>query len=1097
MRNASGWTVRENATVTIPEERRLVTVLFADLVGFTSRSDASDPEDVREMQRAYFEAVAAEVQRYGGTVEKYIGDAVMALYGAPQAHDDDAERALHAALGIRGAVAGLASGLEVRIGVNTGEVVGGAGSGPQAHEYTVTGDAVNVAARLQQAAEPGEIFVGPTTRRLAAEAFDFAPLPPLELKGKPEPVEAWRLARALPQRPRVRGGEAPLVGRRREQLLLEAALESAKDGHGLLVGMSGEAGIGKSRLALELRQRAEADGFETTWAAALSYAASFPFHLVAALADQLLPRAADRSTRDLLLAAVPDADPELLDRWAAILADISRGADPSQEALLAGATPDARQRLLVGALGAVINARAAARPQLIVLDDLHWADASSLSVLDELLTIVPQGPIVVLALHRPGWSNRWASRSFYQQVNLDRLRDDEARQLVAALSAGSSIDAGRTDQLLHRSGGNPFFLEELLRAGSDGTAALPETLHELLLARIDGLPAAARAVLGVAAVIGMEFGAELLAAVEPSEGLPEALAALQADELIVARGGDLGQATYAMRHPLVHEVAYRSLLVARRRVLHRRIGAWLEEHGGEEALPAIAAHYRDGDDPDRAREFLPRAADRARRINAPSEARAMYLEAADLLSGQPVRRAEMLERAAHLSYLVGEMGQAIAQVSEAERLYAEAGERLHALDCHRQLARYYWMDGHGKQAEAEIVVAIRGLEEFPHTPELAHAYSAHAQLRMLMPDHAEGERLARKAIEVADEVGSIEAKVHALNNLGTSRMGLGDPGGIEDLRTSLALALEHNLPDDAGRAYTNLCAQGSAISFFDVDETQALFEEMLAYDRKVAPGGAFEQWHRAAQAEQGIPQGRWEDAAAKLSELESIVTANRYLQVDVAAYGALLAAYRGRCDEALRTITPFVEAAAAIDDLQAFAPAQLALAHAERGSGHDESAVAAIERGISLRGDSSETNLSSWYLFEAVDVVAWLARDIGADAPLVRRAAAALDGLTRSFRERVTRPGTPAEVLVRRALFDAGDATLQMLGGDGTQLDRLRAAAADLRTSKRVFDAARAELWLAEASGDRAAAAAALETFTSIRATDYAGRAREAATATG
>ena len=159
--------MRHNATVTISEERRLVTVLFVDLVGFTTRAEQTDPEEVREVQRSYFSAVAAEVERYGGTVEKYIGDAVMAIYGAPKAHDDDAARALHAALAIRAAVAETGHDLEIRIGVNTGEVVGGAGSGPQEHEYTVTGDAVNVAARLQQAAEPGEIYVGSTTRRLA------------------------------------------------------------------------------------------------------------------------------------------------------------------------------------------------------------------------------------------------------------------------------------------------------------------------------------------------------------------------------------------------------------------------------------------------------------------------------------------------------------------------------------------------------------------------------------------------------------------------------------------------------------------------------------------------------------------------------------------------------------------------------------------------------------------------------------------------------------------------------------------------------------------------------------------------------------------
>ena len=257
--------------MTITDERRLVTVLFADLVGFTGRAENSDPEAVRELQRAYFAAVTAEVVRFGGTLEKYIGDAVMAIFGAPQAHDDDAERALRSALEIRKALSELDGALEVRIGVNTGEVVGGT-AGPQEGDYTVSGDAVNIAARLQQTAAPGEILVGGMTRRLSSDAFAFAPLDEMALKGRTEPIEAWRLERELPERPRMHGGEARLVGRQRELASLESALEEAREGRGLMVALVGEPGIGKSRLAIEMRQRAEAAGFTTAWTSSRSYA---------------------------------------------------------------------------------------------------------------------------------------------------------------------------------------------------------------------------------------------------------------------------------------------------------------------------------------------------------------------------------------------------------------------------------------------------------------------------------------------------------------------------------------------------------------------------------------------------------------------------------------------------------------------------------------------------------------------------------------------------------------------------------------------------------------------------------------------------------
>ena len=451
-----------------------------------------------------------------------------------------------------------------------------------------------------------------------------------------------------------------------------------------------------------------------------------------------------------------------------MLAELAGEADAADRSLLADLTPEARMRQVVQALSAVLGARARERPQLVVLDDLHWADPASLEVLEELLALVSDLPVVVLALYRPGWTNPWSARSSYQQVNLDRLRETDARQLVDALARGQAVDEDRTVELLHRSGGNPFFLEELVREGTaiDRGRRLPETVHELLQARIDALPPEARTTLQVAAVIGTEFGTRMLAAVGPVGDLDAALTALVRDDLIVPRGGDAEDRQYAMRHPLVHEVAYRSLLIARRKVLHGRIGEWLEAHDGEEALAAIASHYRDGDDLDRARRFLPLAAERAVRLNAPREARDAYLAAAELFT-DPAERASMLKAAAQLSFLMGEISRAVELSSEVVRLYEAAGDRRYALDARRLRGRYYWMDGQGRRAEEEIVAAIEGLEQLPPSPELALAYSYHAQVRMLMPDFATGIAQARRAIEVADQVDSVEAKVHALNNLGS------------------------------------------------------------------------------------------------------------------------------------------------------------------------------------------------------------------------------------------------------------------------------------------------------------------------------------------
>src|SRR3712207_6459799 len=254
-----------------------------------------------------------------------------------------------------------------------------------------------------------------------------------------------------------------------------------------------------------------------------------------------------------------------------------------------------------------------------------------------------------------------------------------------------------------------------------------------------------------------------------------------------------------MRHPLVQEVAYRSLLVARRKVLHRRIGEWLEAEGGEEALAAIASHYRESDDLDRARRFLPLAAARAMRLNAPREARDAYLAAAYLFA-DPAARASLLQPAAHLSYLVGDVSRSVELGSEVVRLYGEAGDRVRELDARRLRSRYYWVDGQGRRAEEEVLAAIEGLEQLPPSAELALAYSYHAQVRMLMPDYATAIVQARRAIEVADRVGSIDAKVHALNNLGVALVGVGDETGVAHLRESLRLRSEERRVGKAGRS---------------------------------------------------------------------------------------------------------------------------------------------------------------------------------------------------------------------------------------------------------------------------------------------------------
>jgi adenylate cyclase len=1088
-------------------------VLFADLVGFTGRAEQDDPEAVRDFQRRYFTAVAAEVERFGGRVEKYIGDAAMAMFGAPVAHDDDAERALRTALSIRDAIGAFDGGLEVRIGVNTGEVVGGLGAGPQAAEYTVSGDAVNVAARLQQAAAPNEILVGGTTRALSADAFAFAPLTELAVKGRAAPVEAWRLERALPERPRTHGGEARLVGRAREVAAVESALGEVRAGRGLMSALVGEAGIGKSRLALEMRHWAETNGFATVWTASRSYASAFPYHLVGQLAEQLLGRPAPDEIPDALRTRATTADEETLDRWSAALGDVL-GHVPADDARLQDLSPAGRQRMLVHALGALLRSASDRQPMLVVLDDLHWADPASLSVVEELLDILPDSRVCLLATYRSGWSHGWEGRGAYEQLNLRALPPEDARRMAAELTAGSGLSEELTDRVLERSAGNPLFLEQLLhgeRRVADGgkpSHRLPETIHEMVLARLDALGPEARRTLQLASVVGMEFPERIVIDIaeegqtrdDDGDGdmTESALRALQRAELVAPRPDATGDRTFAFRHPLIHEVAYRSLLTSTRRQLHGRIGAWLEEHGGEEPLDELARHYRDSDDADKARHYLPLAAERAESLHANREAFGWYTDAAEAFADQPQRRAEMLEAAARQTYLLGRIDEATTQQEEVIRLYEHAGAERQALNARRWLGRFRWLLGDPEQATREIDRAIEGLERLGASPELAMAYSFRSQNVMLEPDFEAGASWARKAIEVAEATGGTEALVHAYNNLGLCLMGEGKSAGVDYLRRSLELALENHLPDDVGRAYANMSGQGTRIFPFPYAESEALLAESIAFSARTIPDGIYDHWLLSGWAEFLIVSGRWSEADRVLGSM-SMSSGEAYLASEVASLRSQLAAYRGQFDEVAADVASAADVARRIGDLQAVLPTLAALADVQAGLGDDESAVATIRRAVTKRGSQHEAVISSWFLFEATDTVTSMHARRAESAP-VKAGVAALMELAAAVAPDSGAPGDLVQVEVRQALFGAALDQLGTLaravgvaGPTGVPRDVFpdrRGALATLEREHRLLDVARIRLWLAEEGADGSGFAEAERTFEELGARPYLVRCR-------
>jgi class 3 adenylate cyclase len=580
------------------EERKLATVLFADLVGSTELAGGQDPERVRAMLDRFYDAMAAEVERAGGTVEKFVGDAVMAAFGAPVAHEDDAERALHAALGMQRRMGELFGGrLALRIGVNTGDVVVGQ---PREGSSFVTGDAVNVCARLEQAAGPGEILVGERTVAAARGAFAFAEPVTVQAKGKPGGVVCCRLVRALSlTRPRGLGGLPPVfVGRGEEMAQLQRAYRRvAAGGRPLLVSVVGDAGVGKTRLVREfwgwLDGQPEPPLLRS--GRCLSYGHGITYWPLGEVLKEHF--------------GILDSDPP----------EVAAGRVAGREGLgftLGLAPPPdmhpltVRDRLRTAWVG-FLQELTGERPAAVLVEDLHWAGDE----LCELLAMLAErvaGPLLLVVTGRPELLDQrpgWAGSTGAWLLRLEALPAAEAEQLAGAL-LGAGCPAPVRGLVAERAEGNPFFAEELIATLADrGVLArsnggwsfgelppdflVPDTVQAVLAGRIDLLPRPGKAALQTAAVIGRVFWSgpvrELVEGADPDFGVLQERAFV----LPHAQSSIEGQREWLIKHALTREVAYASLLKARRAVLHAGFAQWLERHGRGEAehAPLLAHHY--------------------------------------------------------------------------------------------------------------------------------------------------------------------------------------------------------------------------------------------------------------------------------------------------------------------------------------------------------------------------------------------------------------------------------------------------------------------------------------------------------------------------
>ena len=920
-------------------ERRLVTVLFADLVGFTTLAEGLDPEDTREFLTRYFELARTIVERYGGTIEKFIGDAVMAVWGAPIAHEDDAERAVRAALDIVAGVPAIGDSfkVQVRAGLLTGEAavtVGASGQG------MVAGDLVNTASRLQSVAPPGSVLVGEATYRAASGAISFEPAGEQLLKGKELPVPAWRAAAVIALRRgsgRSEALEPPFTGRDEELRMLKDLFHATeRDGKARLLSVVGQGGIGKSRLAWEFEKYIDGVVGDVWWHAGRSpaYGDGISYW---ALAEMVRSRAGIAETdehpvaRNLLREAVVEWVTDESDR---------RWIEPRLAALLAlEPMPPGSRDELFAAWRAFFERIAERGPVVLVFEDVQWADDGMLDFIEEIPDRSRNLPILVVTLarpelfdRRPGWGT--SLRSF-SSMRLDPLEDEQIAHLVHGTVPGIPDQA--VAAIVARAEGIPLYAVETVRmlldrgelqptgdgryelTGRIDRLAVPETLHALIAARLDGLDEHERRILQTAAVVGQSFTLRAVSAVAnvPIDELRERLTEIVRRQLLRVeldpRSPERGQ--YQFVQAVVKEVAEGSLSRADRRALHVAAARYYESLGDDELAGVLASHYVEayraspvGPEADalaaQARVSLRGAAERATSLHSHAQGLS-YLEQALAVTDERTERAATHERAALSAEHLGRHAVAMEHAQAVERLYREIGDSLGALRGITRQASLH-VDEHREMLSIELLrPALDEVAHLPSGPEVSDARAELARALMLngaaleavamcdlvLTSHAtvsnerlvdvlitkgtalatttvlvEAEVLLRGAMEVADRLGLASAGLRALNNL-LSVVQLTDLAEVQRLLDQgFATAQRFGM-----RGWAVQLSHTALSNAFEMGDWDAWVEETAALE----PESFYRGWHlvelavrSAFRGDSGLAHDRFAEAR-ELAEADS------------------------------------------------------------------------------------------------------------------------------------------------------------------------------------------------------------------------------------
>ncbi len=867
--------VKSERADALEEQRKVVTVLFVDLAGSTPLAERLDPEEWRGMLGRYFAVLSRNIERFGGTIDKYIGDAVMAVFGAPIAREDDPHRAINAALAVRAEMAKVNDDLEgrygarlnLRLGINSGEVVAGLLAGGVEGAYTVTGDTVNTAQRLESAAPPNEILVGEVTHHLTRRAFVFEQLPALTLKGKREPVAAYRVVmrerRAVPREERT-----PFVGRDAELSRLRGLFAEAASGQGRIVHIHGEAGVGKSRLLLEFFSSLPRDAARLR-ARCTSFEGSTPYALVADVfrrAFGIQPMDEEAAARSALVTGLASLSMTAEESTVNLILEV---LGYEQRSVL---DPETKRRILVSLVRRFIARRSALAPLVVVAEDMHWVDSASALLFAEVLKDFDSLACLFVTTSREE-SVPWPA----ERVTLEPLDEDAAGALIDRVAAAPLAPELRAT-LLERTAGNPFFLEEVLRS-LDGRVrpAVPATVQELLQARLDDLNPGAKRVAQRAAVIGRFFSTRVLAELTPEEPLEAALAELEREGFISPRAA-APELVYGFRHALMQETAYQVQLMAQRRVVHGKVGEAIEAlYAGrlDEFVDILALHYDRSDNDSKALQWLVRAGDRAKSLFANDEAVSLYhsalrraadgegpLDASTILehTGDVQRLAARLDDAsgsyqkaqesisAPTPATVARLRRKIGYVLRTKGLFPEAfaafNEGLAALGSdggieaawlHFAIGDCHWRRGEYDAAEHALGTAIEIGERLGDDDLLAEALNGMGNVLNLAGDAQKAARFYQRSREIYERREDLRGISNVRSNLGVlyQRMGRFDEALVE-LLASLALRERMGNPWGIGTCHNNMG---------DVYRVRGQFSEAIAAYRR-----AIEIWQTVGYA---------------------------------------------------------------------------------------------------------------------------------------------------------------------------------------------------------------------------------------------------------